>query len=137
MARKRAKESEEGKPGFALVTQRSFEDPRRFVTMGADHEVTLGDATWARGAFVRLQPGVEDEDAHVEAVKQALLGMGAIAVRVLPRPRSEPLVEAAMAPATRRESLREAVQHVLRSAATVDRGALEERVERAAARVGL
>jgi hypothetical protein len=129
-------------PGL-VVRGVPFQDMPGMVTVGPDsaawrdYEVWLSTPLTAQGAFCRVRPPAGASDEDVQRVRSALVVNGARAVRVLPRPRSAPLVREAREPGTVRETLRGAVQEVCRALASQDRPRLEEMVERVSSKVGL
>ena len=128
---------------FGRVTAVPHKSPRPVFTLEEDNVIWMwtGGSILSFGAMehgvIRLKPPATATDELVEGVKAELLAAGALAVRVLPRPRAEPLVKEVREPAVARETLREAALHVASTLASGDQVALLERVEKTMSKVGI
>lgn len=116
-------------------------------------EITADDHTWkviaedqpftvharVKGALVKLTPPHTATDAHVDRLRGIMEEAGAVAIRIMPRPKtmvlpSEVTIET-KAPAHR--SVREVVMTLLAEANTKDRPRLTGIVEEAMSKAGL
>lgn len=86
-------------------------------------------------AYVRIVQTEFTRDDEVEALKADLFKRGAKAVRVMPRPKGEVLLQV-IKPKGPRETLRGACQALVEAAATRDRAALLADVEATMSKVG-
>lgn len=73
---------------------------RRLVTIPADHyfweEARLGPDVGIKGALVRVYPAAHILDDELDGIKKQLLAYGAVAVRMMPRPKDVNIVKAKM-----------------------------------------
>lgn len=109
------------------------------LTIDQDHPVwkNIAMCPAAGGAYVRVQPPPGATGAEVFAVRDALLGMCARAVRVDARRQSKVVVNEAKPQPRAHKSARQVVEELLTEAATVDRDKLRAAAEAAMSKAGM
>jgi hypothetical protein len=88
------------------------------------------------GSYVRFRQSVETTDQEVEIARDELLKRGAVAVRVMPRPKTAVLMRAEVRDRTR-ETLRGACLAIVEASASRDKAALRAEVEAVLSKEGI
>lgn len=104
--------------GVALSTRLIDVDDSVFEVPGGEFDESF------RGAIVRLKPSVLATDEQVEEAKQKLAAAGALAVRVLPRPKRAVLPRVEERRESKKTSSREVVLALVEESNSKDKKAL-------------